>query len=270
MAAEGAGDVPFLELVQQEEGFLPGEGGGELEELRTEDVRMGEDEGVPVRRSPFGILSIQHTLVDQVDLRLPERSAGGVQEDQVVKSDLPVLQEHDHVDLVEGGMKDIGPQGPPVVRDIMIPYDREKRIHDLVIQVHGGLLFLRVVAHILVSIYLAEVFLHVTLLGFLQEGIQGDVILRLGIGDIPQVRIEKVIVIQADFQHLVHAGGIIRNMAVRAHEERVVTVRNQPDLVIVVVPVKQFRHFHAVLDRRSGHEDADGAHLVAGGQEQTQ
>ena len=100
MAAEGAGDVPFLELVQQEEGFLPGEGGGKLEELRAEDVGVREHEGIAVLGGTVVILAVQDPLVDQVDLPLSEGSAGGVQEDQVVKSDLPVLQEHDHVDLV--------------------------------------------------------------------------------------------------------------------------------------------------------------------------
>ena len=153
VAAEGAGDVPFLELVQQEEGFLAGEGRCELEELGPEDVRVREHEGVAIHGGSVVIFPVQDPPVDQVDLRLPEGTAGGIQEDEVVEDDV-ITQVHDHVDLIEGRVEDIGPQGPSVPRDVVVSHNREERIDNLVVQERAGIGIGIVVTHIFVGVHL--------------------------------------------------------------------------------------------------------------------
>ena len=63
MTAEHYRCVPFVELLEQEVGFLAREGRGKLETLRQEDVGVAEDESVAVMP-----LAVEHTSLDKVDL----------------------------------------------------------------------------------------------------------------------------------------------------------------------------------------------------------
>ena len=99
MAAEYAGDIPFFEFVEQVEGFFACEGRSEFVELRTEDVGVGEDEGIAV--AAFQVFAVEDTFFDEFDLRLAERAAGRVQEDEMVEGDVPILEKDDYVDFVE-------------------------------------------------------------------------------------------------------------------------------------------------------------------------
>ncbi len=180
----------------------------------------------------------------------------------MVDGKVSVVKKVEDIDLVEGRVEDIAPQGPAVVGDVMVAYHREEGEGDFLIGGAERVFVLVGVGHPFVLVFLVVILFHITEFGFFQQGVQGNVVLGLGIGYVSEVGVEEVVVLKADGQHLVHAAGVCGEVAVGPYQEGVVSFHGQIDLVVHVVLVKEVGHFYALFHRRSRHQDALGADFV--------
>ena len=140
----------------------------------------------------------------------------------MVEDDVPILLDNEDIDLIERRMENIGPQRPTVVGDVVVADHREERVGDLVV---GHRRSAGAVINIMITVIRHGIMgSDITVLRFMDQGVQRDVVFRLGIGDIPQVGIEQVVVPQADGKHLVHAARIGGQVAVGADDEGIIAL----------------------------------------------
>ena len=108
------------------------------------------------------------------------------------------------------------------------------------------------------------VFLCIGHLRFFDAFGEVDVILGLGVGNVAQMGIEQVVVVESNLEHLVYAAQVGRHVAVGAHQKGIffATGRQRPQIGHIFLEILT-RHLHAVFNARACHEHADGAHLFA-------
>ena len=146
--------------------------------------------------------------------------------------------------------------------DVVVAYYREEGVDNLVVR-HRDRFLVRIgQGYVFVFVDLAVVVRNIAVLGLPEEGIQGEVILGLGVGQVSQVGVEQVVLFQADGQHLVQAAGVCGEVAVCANDEGVVFICKQ-DRVVHLVLVEQIGHLYALFYGCSSHQDTLRANLVS-------
>ena len=186
---------------------------------------MAEHEGVAAFEAYifFYVFCIQNTFLDESHLLLAERATGSVEEDKVVV--LLRIAQND-IELIEGRVEDVAPQRPTVVSKVVIAYHGIERIINILIA-EGVTRFcavqtLTVTSTQFILRYFMEVFICIFALELLQRIIQVDIVLGFCVGNVAQVSIEKVVVVESYLQHLSQATGVVGDMAVCSYEEGVI------------------------------------------------
>ena len=110
------------------------------------------------------------------------------------------------------------------------------------------------------------VLLTILLLGIRDDLIEGDVVFSLCVGNVAQVGIEQVIVIDAYLQHLTHTSRIRRQMAVGSYKKGVFTIFGllKQKKISFMNTVVVLRHLDAVINVGIRNEYSRRTHLVAG------
>ena len=175
------------------------------------------------------------------------------------------------IKLIERRPEDVAPHCPAVVREIVVADHREKGVLDACVFLAHDVVRIAFVnkAPILVDLIVLG---NITPFGLSKQRVEHDVILGLGVGNIAQVHIEQVVVVKPYLQHLVHSTRIGSQMAVGPDKKRVLAFVihaifiHQVGIEFVinkVLLVILFRHLHAVLNGRAGHEHTRRTHLFA-------
>ena len=123
------------------------------------------------------------------------------------------------------------------------------------------------------EIHFLVILLGIQFLVGLNGPLKVDVVFSLGVGNIAQMGIEDIVVVESVLQHLRHTAPVVRHVAVGTHEEGifVTSIRGIDPLKIGLMLLEiEVRHLHTVLHTRTRNEYADGTHLFARGKQESE
>ena len=119
MSPERDGRVPIGQFVQDIIQFLAAVGRCELVERRAEDIGVGESKGV----ADFLVVALEETILDFINLIAAKSAIGRVQEDESVIGSI-IIADYTDSELIERGLEQSAKQGPSIVGDVMVAYNR--------------------------------------------------------------------------------------------------------------------------------------------------
>ena len=226
MSPERDGRLPVCQFVQDIVQFLTAIGRSKLVERRAEDIGVGEGKDV----TDFFLVALEDTVLNFVNLIIAKCAIGRVQEDESV-IDSVIIVDYSNGELIKRCFENSAKQSPAIVGDVMVAnnrIERQARWEDIIfvfmIDVTGSRVCEKCRIYKNLPIFLVngnKVFIHPFFCFFLYNHLGIIVILGLGVSKVAQVAIEEVVVLHADFDHFFKSAWVFGDVAVAAHEERI-------------------------------------------------